>query len=83
MHSLFSAFSSKDSDKVAGEARGNSGTARYNSEAPEKTKNPENMNIVDNRLNVVDFDQNSAADKTRRADERSGDEEDDSPGNPL
>ena len=43
--------------------------------------NSENMDIVDNHLNN-DFDQNSVADKTWYADERSGDE-DDSPGNPL
>lgn len=76
MHSLFSAFPSKSSDEVAGVAFDNSGSARDNSEAPERANNQENMDIVDNQLNNVDFDENSSADRTRRADERNGDEED-------
>ena len=68
---------------MAGTACDNNGTARSNRESPERANNLENTDIVDNQLNNVDFDQNSVADKTRRADERSGDEEDDSPGNPL
>jgi len=68
---------------VAGAARDNSGTARSIRESPGRANNPEHTDIVDNQLNKVDFDQNSVADKTRRADERSEDEEDDSPGNPL
>jgi len=84
MQSFFiSAIPRKSSDKVAGAAGDNNSTARSNGESPERAYNPENMDIVDNQLNNVDFDQNSVADKTRRADERSGDEDDDSPGNPL
>jgi len=78
-----SAIPRKSSDKVAGAAGDNNSSARSNSESPERAYNPENMDIVDNQLNNVDFDQNSVADKTRRADERSGNEDDDSPGNPL
>ena len=81
IQSFFSAIPSKSSDEVAGIACDNNGTVQSNSDSPETVNNPENMDIVDNHLNN-DFDQNSVADKTWYADERSGDE-DDSPGNPL
>ena len=68
---------------MAGTACDNNGSARSNSDSPETANNPENMDIVENQLNNVDFDQNSVADKTWYADKRSGDEDDDSPGNPL
>ena len=68
---------------MAGGACDNSGTARSNSDSPGRANNPEHTDIVDNQLNNVNFHQNSVADKTRRADERSEDEDDDSPGNPL
>ena len=57
---------------MAGAAFDNSGIARYSRESPERTNDPENMDIVQSQLNDDAFDQNSG-DK----------EEDDSPGNPL
>ena len=83
IQSFFSAIPSKSSDEVAGTACDNNGTVQSNSDSPETVNNPENMDIVDNQLNNVDFDQNSVADKTWYSDKRSGDEDDDSPGNPL
>lgn len=77
-----SATPSKSSDEVAGTAFDNNGTARSNSDSPETANNPENMDTVDNHLNN-DVDQNSVAEETWYADKGSGDEDDDSPGNPL
>ena len=68
---------------MAGAACDNNGTTQSNSDSSERTNNPENMDIVDNQLNNVDFDQNSVADNAWYADERSGDEDDYPGGNPL
>ena len=68
---------------MAGAACDDNGTAQSNSDSPERTSNPGNMDIVDNQLNNVDFDQNSVADETWYADERRGDEDDYAGGNPL
>ena len=68
---------------MAGAACDNNGTARSNSDSLERANNPENMDVVGNQLNKVDFDQNSVAVETWYADERSGNEDDDSPGSPL
>ncbi|XP_078354207.1 uncharacterized protein LOC144638813 isoform X1 [Oculina patagonica] len=57
---------------------------RDNSEAPERSNKTENADIIHKEeLNCIDFDQNSVADKTRRAVERGDGETDDSPGDPL
>ena len=61
----------------------NCGNTQDNSEVPGRSNNPENTEIIDGNLNYVDVDQNLVADRTRRAEERSGDEEEDSPADPL
>ena len=46
-------------------------SAQNMNDAPGRSNNTENMDIDRDELNSADFDHNSAADKTKRAEERS------------
>jgi len=66
-------------------ARHSCDVAQDNREAPERPNNPENTETenVDRQLNLIDYDENSESDKTRRAHARRSNEMDDSPGADL
>ncbi len=75
---LFSAFPIKPEEELTGDACDNCNDAQDDSEASERSNNTENTDIIHKEeLNSVDFDQNSVADKTRRAEERGDGEADD------